>query len=100
MSEQEHIDWSKTTFDGSRREQLKRWRAFTARTAGGVDRLTAHAERTRQAASRAEGQEVREPQPSYSSGCGRNEIVLRLSTPTPLASYLKAPRFCGSPPNR
>lgn len=91
MSEQEHIDWSKTTFDGSRREQLKRWRALSLRERlEALDRLTAHAERTRQAASRAEGQEVREPQPSYSSGCGRNEIVLHGCTPTPLASYLKA----------
>ncbi|PZP65100.1 MAG: type I-U CRISPR-associated protein Csx17 [Azospira oryzae] len=91
MNEQEHIDWSKTTFDGSRREQLKRWRALSLRERlEALDRLTAHAERTRQAASRAEGQQVREPQPSYSSGRGRNEIVLHGCTPTPLASYLKA----------
>ena len=30
MSENgDDIDWSKTTFDGSRREQLRRWRALT-----------------------------------------------------------------------
>lgn len=91
MSEQEHIDWSKTTFDGSRREQLKRWRALSLRERlEALDRLTAHAERTRQAASGAPGQEVREPQPRYSSNRGRNEIVLHGCTPTPLASYLKA----------
>ncbi|MEW5707616.1 type I-G CRISPR-associated protein Cas8g1/Csx17 [Pelomicrobium sp. G1] len=91
MSEQEHIDWSKTTFDGSRREQLKRWRALSLRERlEALDRLTTHAERTRQAASRAPGQQVREPQPSYSSGRGRNEIVLHGCTPMPLASYLKA----------
>jgi CRISPR-associated protein Csx17 len=91
MSEQDRIDWSKTTFDGSRREQLRRWRALSLRERlEALDRLTAHAERTRQAASRAPGQEMREPQPSYSSGRGRNEIVLHGCTPTPLASYLKA----------
>jgi hypothetical protein len=26
-----NIDWSKTTFEGSRREQLRRWRALTLR---------------------------------------------------------------------
>ena len=25
------IDWEKTTFEGSRREQLRRWRALTVR---------------------------------------------------------------------
>ncbi|MES0872862.1 type I-G CRISPR-associated protein Cas8g1/Csx17 [Sinimarinibacterium thermocellulolyticum] len=91
MSEQEPIDWSKTTFDGSRREQLKRWRALSLRERlQALDRLTAHAERTCQAASRAPSQEAREPQPSHFSGRGRNEIVLPGCTPTPLASYLKA----------
>jgi CRISPR-associated protein Csx17 len=91
MSEQEHIDWSKSTFDGSRREQLKRWRALSLRERlEALDRLTAHAERTRQAASWVPGQEVREPHPSYSSGRRREEIVLYGCTPTPLASYLKA----------
>ena len=27
----ERIDWSKTTFEGSRREQLRRWRALSLR---------------------------------------------------------------------
>jgi CRISPR-associated protein Csx17 len=91
MSEQEPIDWSKTTFDGSRREQLRRLRALSLRERlEALDRLTAHAERTRQAASRTVGQQVHEPQSSYSSGRGRNEIVLHGCTPTPLASYLKA----------
>jgi CRISPR-associated protein Csx17 len=32
MSESDRtIDWSKTTFEGSRREQLRRWRALTLR---------------------------------------------------------------------
>ncbi|MGH7873851.1 MAG: hypothetical protein ACREQO_16730 [Candidatus Binatia bacterium] len=32
MSESDKtIDWSKTTFEGSRREQLRRWRALTLR---------------------------------------------------------------------
>lgn len=89
MSEQDRIDWSKTTFDGSRREQLRRWRALSLRERlEALDRLTAHAERTRQATNRARGEQIREPQASYSSG--RNEIVLHGCTPTPLASYLKA----------
>ena len=48
MSEQDKIDWSKATFDGSRREQLRRWRALSLRERlEALDRLTAHAERTR-----------------------------------------------------
>jgi hypothetical protein len=48
MSEQDKIDWSKSTFDGSRREQLRRWRALSLRERlEALDRLTAHAERTR-----------------------------------------------------
>jgi hypothetical protein len=48
MSEQDKIDWSKTTFDGSRREQLRRWRALSLRERlEALDWLTAHAERTR-----------------------------------------------------
>jgi CRISPR-associated protein Csx17 len=32
MSESDRtIDWSKTTFEGSRREQLRRWRELTVR---------------------------------------------------------------------
>lgn len=91
MSEQNHIDWSKTTFDGSRREQLRRWRALTLRERlEALDRLTAHAERTRAMAAGPQAGGVREPTPGYRNNRGTNEIVLHGCTPTPLASYLKA----------
>lgn len=91
MTDQDHIDWSKTTFDGSRREQLKRWRALTLRERlEALDQLTARAERTHAMAARNKMAEVREPRPAYSTADGRNEIVLHGCTPTPLAAYLKA----------
>jgi CRISPR-associated protein Csx17 len=91
MSEQDRIDWSKTTFDGSRREQLRRWRALTLRERlEALDRLTAHAERTRAASGREKAPQAEEPQQTYSASGGRNEIILLGCTPTPLASYLKA----------
>jgi CRISPR-associated protein Csx17 len=49
MSEDElQIDWSKTTFDGSRREQLRRWLALTVRQRlEALDRLSELAHRSR-----------------------------------------------------
>jgi len=47
MSESNHdIDWSKTTFEGSRREQLRRWQTLTVRERlEALDSLTEFAER-------------------------------------------------------
>lgn len=47
MSEaHDDIDWSKTTFDGSRREQLRRWRSLTVRELlEALDAMTELAER-------------------------------------------------------
>ena len=42
------VDWSKTTFDGSRREQLARWRALSLRERmEALDRLSRQAEALR-----------------------------------------------------
>lgn len=39
--DERHIDWSKTTFEGSRREQLRRWRALSLRQRlEALDRMT------------------------------------------------------------
>lgn len=46
MSESRQIDWSKTTFEGSRREQLRRWQTLTVRERlEALDSLTELAER-------------------------------------------------------
>lgn len=91
MTDQDPIDWSKTTFHGSRREQLKRWRALTLRERlEALDQLTARAERTHAMVARNKVAEVGEPRLANSTADGRNEIVLHGCTPTPLASYLKA----------
>ncbi len=39
--DERHIDWSKTTFEGSRREQLRRWCALSLRQRlEALDRMT------------------------------------------------------------
>lgn len=63
MSEaRDDIDWSKTTFDGSRREQLRRWRSLTVRERlEALDAMTELAERM--AEQRKSHRGVREPSP-------------------------------------
>jgi len=94
MSDDESINWSKTTWEGSRREQLRRWRALSLR-----ERLLAVEEMSelsqRLAAMRTQRQsrsadEVHESQVGYQGKPMNNEIVLHGCTPTPLANYLKA----------
>lgn len=94
MSDDESIDWSKTTWEGSRREQLRRWRGLSLR-----ERLLAVEEMAelsqRFAAMREQRQtrfadEVHEPQAGYKVKPMNNEIVLHGCAPTPLANYLKA----------
>lgn len=89
------IDWSKTTFDGSRRDQLRRTRQMTVRQRlEALDELTELSGRlqslSRGAAASRESMTVQEPRSRYQTDASRNEIVLEGCTPTPLANYLKA----------
>lgn len=97
MSDNEHpIDWSKTTFDGSRREQLRQAQHMTVRQRlEALDQLTELSERLqtmpRQAAvpgGAVAG--VHEPRAVYRTDTSHNDIVLDGCMPTPLANYLKA----------
>lgn len=92
------IDWEKTTFDGSRREQLRRGRAMSLRQRlEALDQLSNLAA-LMQAMPRHEGgsasdaavSDVREQDNTYSSEKPIYNFFLEGCTPTPLASYLKA----------
>lgn len=91
-----NMDWQKTTFDGSRREQLRRAQTMTVRQRlEAMDELAALSERMRAMPRRAGAGAsgvigVHEPQTDYRAGKAVNEIVLAGCTPTPLANYLKA----------
>jgi len=101
------IDWTKTTWEGSRREQLRAWCALTLRERLlAVEEMAALSDQFAQ--MRAQGrmqypngkQEsdigsesasgVQESGQDYVQGTVVNEIVLDGCTPTPLANYLKA----------
>lgn len=95
------FDWSKTTFEGSRREQLRRWRALSLRQRlEALDRMSALAGRPFKSGawvpapatqlSDKDRSMVQEPSLGYAGKDERNEIVLHGCTPAPLASYLKA----------
>ncbi len=93
-----NIDWCKTTFDGSRREQLRQAQAMTVRQRlEALEQLTELSERM-QAMPRQTGAGpdvrvapgVHEAQTDYHAGKAINEIVLAGCTPVPLANYLKA----------
>ncbi len=92
MTTEKDIDWSKTTFEGSRREQLKRWCAMSLRERlEALDQLTARAERIHAIAAKTSSAEVQETRLDYPNRSGKmNEIILYGCAPTPLASYLKA----------
>lgn len=96
MSDSERpIDWSRTTFDGSRREQLRQAQRMTVRQRlEALDQLTALSERLqampRQVAEPRTAAGVHEPRPAFRTDAGRKDIVLDGCTPTPLANYLKA----------
>lgn len=92
---QRPIDWSKTTFDGSRREQLRQTQRMTVRQRlEALDELAELSERLQAAPRRAAAfgalTAVQEPRPGYRTDASRNDIVLEGCTPTPLANYLKA----------
>lgn len=102
------IDWSLTTWEGSRREQLRRWRKLSLRerlravedmadtsrhfqamrAQGRFQSPARHAEKSKVEAAR-QG-EVREPDHVYESGSPQHEITLYGCTPEPLMGYLKA----------
>jgi CRISPR-associated protein Csx17 len=93
MSESDkNIDWSRTTFEGSRREQLRRWAALSLRERlEALDRLSDQASQLAAKASPAATvSAAQEAHASYQKGKGHNEIVLSGCAPIPLASYLKA----------
>lgn len=103
------IDWSKTTWDGSRREQLRRWRKATLRerllAVEEMADLSRHFAEVRAQRRSSNLQEtagnkavdapprftgVHESNSTYTRESASNEIVLEGCTPTPLANYLKA----------
>lgn len=85
------IDWSSTTFDGSRREQLRRWAAYSVRERlEALERLSVQASRLAdKTASAAPDSSIREEPAGYRKTTNRNEIVLSGCAPAPLAAYLK-----------
>ncbi|MGE3105962.1 MAG: type I-U CRISPR-associated protein Csx17 [Lysobacterales bacterium] len=101
----EDIDWSKTTWEGSRREQLRRWRKLTLRermlaveemadlSQRFSDMRSQRQSRNGQAdadLNRTKAREVREPGRAYGNGSATDDMLLDGCTPTPLANYLKA----------
>ncbi len=107
-SDETEIDWSKTTWDGSRREQLRRWRKLSLRERLlAVDEMAELSQRFGEMREQRRSHgvqgapedrisnservtEVRESSPSYGNAPANNEIVLDGCTPAPLANYLKA----------
>ncbi|HET9776057.1 MAG TPA: type I-U CRISPR-associated protein Csx17, partial [Gemmatimonadaceae bacterium] len=100
MSDSERpVEWGKTTFEGSRREQLRQTQRMTVRERlEALDHLTVLSERI-QAMPRSGGNTkqasrrfgVREAGAEYQApGPQKDEVVLDGCSPTPLANYLKA----------
>ncbi|MBN8727976.1 MAG: type I-U CRISPR-associated protein Csx17 [Xanthomonadales bacterium] len=94
-NDRQSVDWSRTTFDGSRREQLRRAAAMSVRQRlEALDQLTGLAERMqampRNASAATSAAPVREPEAHYSAQQSGQELVLTGCAPTPLAGYLKA----------
>lgn len=92
------IDWEKTTFDGSRREQLRRGQTMSLRQRlEALDQLTDLAARMQTMPRLGDDARVRETSASvheegsrYAAGDPIHTLILEGCTPTPLASYLKA----------
>jgi len=84
----EQPDWSLATWDGARREQLRRWAALP------LERVIAAIEEMGDLAAafsdHAPPLAVREVGPGYGGPGGRHELPLAGCTPEPLMSYLKA----------
>lgn len=92
----ENVDWSKATFDGSRREQLRQARKMTVRQRlEAMDELVSLSERMRAMPRQPDDLSasvigVREHHAGYCVGKPLGGLVLAGCTPTPLANYLKA----------
>jgi hypothetical protein len=76
---QRPIDWRKTTFDGSRREQLRQAQRMTVRQRlEALEQLTELSERLqampRQTAAAQPTTGVQEPPPDYRTDASRNDI--------------------------
>jgi CRISPR-associated protein Csx17 len=92
------IDWGKTTFDGSRREQLRRGQAMSLRQRlEALDQLTDLAARMQAMPRHGDDAHVggtsagvHEEGGKYALGDPVHTLTLEGCTPTPLASYLKA----------
>src|SRR3546814_18022058 len=109
MSDSEqHVDWSKTTFEGVRREQLRQNLKMTVRerleAMDELDRLSERMQTMPKKYPAASGSperfEVRELQAEHRVSRMSNEIVLGGCKPTPLADYLKALGEIGRAPGR
>lgn len=97
MSEDlENADWSVTTFDGSRRDQLRRARTLTVRQRlEAMDELNQLSDRMRfvpkrHAAPADHVAKAHEPQAEYLVSHASHELILGGCTLTPMANYLKA----------
>ena len=107
MSEdKQDIDWSLTTWDGSRRAQLRHALTLTLRermeAAEGLADVARRFQQIRaqggfkpvspgeEAAPAETPPAAREPAAPYGSTEGRHEVALRGCTPEPLMNYLKA----------
>jgi len=94
----EDIDWSKTTYEGVRREQLRRVQSMSLRQRlEALDELTRLAERMQampkqpgDAPADKVGSGVHEDGQRYPAAGTLHALVLEGCKPTPLASYLKA----------
>lgn len=104
------IDWSKTTWDGTRREQLRQWRKsslherlLAVEEMADLSRHLATMRAQQRGSPAAQGAAkhkadtrqvpvagVRETGPAYRGESTTHEIALAGCTPTPLANYLKA----------
>ncbi len=85
------INWELTTWEGSRREQLRRWRELSLREKlEGLEEMADLADRLGKAPrTSAAGEKIAEPRVAYSTDAGHS-IQLAGCTPEPLMSYLKA----------
>ncbi len=99
MSDREQqIDWSKTTFEGSRKEQLRQTLKMSVRERLEAqeqleplhERIALSAHARLQTPDSVIGNRVGESQAAYKSEGDANEVALMGCTPTPLANYLKS----------
>jgi len=84
------IDWQLTSYEGARREQLRRWAQLPLEEAlEAVEEMQDLAEQLDVSPSPT-GRHVRESRPTYDRSPAKHELTLEGCTPEPLMSYLKA----------